>query len=188
MQCRVMDAEALDLPDGELDAAACRLGLMLMADPKRAVGEALRVLRPGGRLAVVVWGASAENPWATAWWSVLETRLDLPETAPGAPGMFALADPARLSGVLESAGFAKVRVEPIPMRWEYTSFDHAWEVQSSLNSGLRNLIPDQSPAELEQLRADIQRAIAAYGTAGGGYSFPAAALGAVGSVPAPDGR
>jgi SAM-dependent methyltransferase len=188
MQCRTMDAEALDLPDGGLDAAVCRLGLMLMADPAAAAGEARRVLRPGGRMAVVVWGGAAENPWATTWWRVLETRVDLPQTPPGAPGMFALGDPDRLAGVLAAGGLVGVRTDPIPMSWDYESFDHLWGVQGSLNSALRNLIPELGAGELERFKADVTDAIAEFRTAAGGYRFPALALGGLGAVPASGGR
>jgi ubiquinone/menaquinone biosynthesis C-methylase UbiE len=185
MQCRVMDGEALDLPDGQLDAVACRLGLMLMADPARAAGEGRRVLRAGGRMAVVVWGDVSQNPWATTWWAVLEKRIDLPPTPPGAPGMFALGDPQRLTAVLETGGLQKVRTHPIPMTWDYESFEHLWDVQRSLNSALRNLTADLAGDEVETaaLRADVAEAMAGFRTPAGGYRFPALAMGAVGSAP-----
>lgn len=183
MQCRVMDGESLDLPDGELDAVACRLGLMLMADPARVAGEGRRVLRPGGRMAVVVWAEASENPWATVWWQVLESRVELPPTPPGAPGMFALGDPARLSGVLRAGGLEQVETTHIPMAWEYESFDQLWDVQGSLNSALRNLIAELAEGELDELRAEAKDAIAGFRTPAGGYRFPALAVGAAGSAP-----
>ena len=49
---RVMDALALDLPDASFDAAILHMVLEVIPDPARCLGEAARVLRPGGRLAV----------------------------------------------------------------------------------------------------------------------------------------
>jgi ubiquinone/menaquinone biosynthesis C-methylase UbiE len=47
---RVGDAQALDLPDARFDTVVCTLGLCTIPDPRRAVAEARRVLRPGGQL------------------------------------------------------------------------------------------------------------------------------------------
>ncbi len=182
MTCRVMDAAALDVADAEMDAVVCRLGLMLMPDPEQVVAEARRVLRPGGRLGVVVWGQAAANPWATTWWSVLENWVELPPTPPGGPGMFAMGEPGRVTGMLEAAGFAPARSDPIEMTWEYGSFEHLWDVQSSLNSALSGLVQQLSQADLERLANDARTAIADFRTAAGGYRFPAEAVGALGTV------
>ena len=55
-----MDAETLDLPDATFDVVLCALGLMYLPDPQRAVREWLRVLKPGGRVAIAVWGKRVE--------------------------------------------------------------------------------------------------------------------------------
>ena len=59
-----MDAESLDLPDAGFDVVLCSLGLMYMPDPERAVREMVRVLRPGGRLVLAVWGERSACGWA----------------------------------------------------------------------------------------------------------------------------
>src|SRR5690242_5198251 len=53
---RVLDIEAIDEPDATYDAVVCREGLMFAMDPARAASEIARVLRPGGRAVVAVWG------------------------------------------------------------------------------------------------------------------------------------
>ena len=53
---RVIDAEQIQLETDSVDGVLCRLGYMLMADPAQALAETRRVLRPGGRLALAVWG------------------------------------------------------------------------------------------------------------------------------------
>jgi ubiquinone/menaquinone biosynthesis C-methylase UbiE len=59
-----MDAEALALADASFDVALCSLGLMYMPDPERALREMTRVLRPGGRVALAVWGERANCGWS----------------------------------------------------------------------------------------------------------------------------
>jgi SAM-dependent methyltransferase len=64
VEFQVWNAEWIDLPVASVDAALCRWGYMLMADPLAALLETRRVLRPGGRVALAVWDALAVNPWA----------------------------------------------------------------------------------------------------------------------------
>ena len=59
---QVMDAERIELEDDSVDGVLCQSGYMLMADPAAALSETRRVLRPGGRLALSVWGAPELNP------------------------------------------------------------------------------------------------------------------------------
>ena len=118
VEARVMDAERLELPDASVDAVVCRWGLMLMADPAACLAEVLRVLRPGGRLAAVVWGAPEDNPWPAVVMGVLiEEGLIQPSGPESGPGIFALGDEARLRDLVAGAGFAGVVVDRIPANW-----------------------------------------------------------------------
>lgn len=60
-----MDAEKLALADASFDVALCALGLMYMPDPEQALHEMRRVLRPGGRLGLAVWGERSRCGWST---------------------------------------------------------------------------------------------------------------------------
>lgn len=59
---RELDLEAIEEPDSSFDAVLCREGLMLVADPARAASEIRRVLRPGGRASLAVWGPGRATP------------------------------------------------------------------------------------------------------------------------------
>ena len=59
-----MDAEQLQLPNADFDLALCALGLMYVPDPNTALRELHRVLRPGGRAVLAVWGERAHCGWA----------------------------------------------------------------------------------------------------------------------------
>ena len=62
VETRVIDAQRIAEPDGSFDVVLCREGLMLMPDPAAAAREMHRVLKPGGRVAVAVWGPRAGIP------------------------------------------------------------------------------------------------------------------------------
>jgi phosphatidylethanolamine/phosphatidyl-N-methylethanolamine N-methyltransferase len=49
---RIMDARQLAFPNSSFDAVVMHLILAVMPDPERGVSEAVRVLKPGGRIAV----------------------------------------------------------------------------------------------------------------------------------------
>ena len=60
-----MDAEALSLPAASFDLVVCALGLMYVPDADTALREIYRVLRPGGRAVIAVWGERARCGWAS---------------------------------------------------------------------------------------------------------------------------
>lgn len=109
-------ADAQTDPLGEdFDAAFSRFGVMFFNDPVVAFANIGRALRPGGRLACVVWGPLADNPWmfvpTLAAAQVLDVELSMPE--PGRPGPFSLDREDRVDHVLRRAGFSDIRVEPV---------------------------------------------------------------------------
>lgn len=59
-----MDAEQLALPDAGFDLALCALGLMYVPEVDAALRELHRVLRPGGRVVLAVWGDRVRCGWA----------------------------------------------------------------------------------------------------------------------------
>ncbi|PWN08137.1 class I SAM-dependent methyltransferase [Rhodohalobacter mucosus] len=62
---RRMDAEDLIFEDITFDAAICSLGLMYFPRPERAIDEMFRVVKPGGRVSALVWGARQQCGWAS---------------------------------------------------------------------------------------------------------------------------
>jgi ubiquinone/menaquinone biosynthesis C-methylase UbiE len=115
-----MDAEGLDLPDGGFDAALSALGILYCPDPARACREMRRVLRPGGRTVVAVWGERRRCGWADIF-PIVESRV----RSEVCPLFFQLGAGDTLRLTLEGAGFGGVRVERIPTVLEYASADDA---------------------------------------------------------------
>ena len=139
VEFRVMDAEAIDLQDGAVDVVLCRMGYMLMADPA-AVRESARVLGPGGRLALAVWAEADANPWAALPMRAIMEHLGAPGPPPGAPGLWALADRARLRDLLTDAGLEPVAVETLDHQVEYASVDEVMELTARLAGPVRALL------------------------------------------------
>lgn len=172
VECLVIDAEAIDLPDGSVDAVACRMGFMLMADPEEAMREAARVLAPGGRIGLAVWAEADANPWAVVPMKAAADELQAPPPPAGAPGMWSLADPGRLRAALEQAGFTEIRIEALDDTTEFDSPEHFVEVTSRLAGPLRALFANVDDEKREAIVAKMRAATEPYEQDGGRVSFP----------------
>lgn len=95
-----MDAEQLGLPDNSFDVALCALGLMYMPGPERAILEMRRVLRPGGRIILAVWGERSRCGWAD-----LFPIVDAEVESDVCPLFFRLGQGETLADICSSAGF-----------------------------------------------------------------------------------
>jgi ubiquinone/menaquinone biosynthesis C-methylase UbiE len=70
------DAESLPFDDNCFDAVTCRLGIMFFPHPVQALREMRRILKPGGRAALVTWGPPARNLRTTTTLAVLRKFLE----------------------------------------------------------------------------------------------------------------
>jgi ubiquinone/menaquinone biosynthesis C-methylase UbiE len=182
VECRVMDAQRMDLPDETVDAVLSRFGLMLMPEPGRALSEAHRVLRPGGRVAFAVWGPPDRNPWIVL---LGITMMQLGHPPPGDPfgpgGMFSLAPPDIARNLTAGTGFSEVGVEELPVAQRFEGFADYWEFQSEVAGPLAVMLRSLSSEVVGQLRSALEDAAAPFLSAGG-YEFPGLALGVTGGV------
>lgn len=133
VEFRVADAEALELPEGSVDAATMRWGLMFLPNPDRALLNIYRALRTGGKVAVATWGPPEQNPIFQIPMSAIAARSQKPRPPPGAPGLFAFSDARRLADALSGAGFREVETlgVKVPMK-EFRTGAAYWEFQRSL--------------------------------------------------------
>jgi ubiquinone/menaquinone biosynthesis C-methylase UbiE len=176
---RVMDAERVELDADSVDGVLCRFGYMLMADPAAAFAETRRVLRPGGRLALAVWGAPERNPWATIGLGLLVERGHLPPPEPGAPSPFALASEERVRAALERAGFTAVRTEEIAVRFTFCDLDDYVTYATDMGGPAALVLPGLPEDERAGLKTQLGAAFAPFRAAAAGYEIPGVALCAV---------
>ena len=85
-----MGAEALDVADDSYDMAICALGLMYVPDPRKALAEMARVVRPGGKVVATIWGERRKCGWADIF-PIVDARVASDVCpmffASGAPGI-----------------------------------------------------------------------------------------------------
>jgi SAM-dependent methyltransferase len=173
---RPLDLEDIDEPDASFDVVICREGLMFATDPARACEEIARVLKPGGRCAIAVWGARARNPWLGLVMDAVSAQLGRPVPPPGMPGPFALDDAGRLEGLLTAAGLREVAVEELAAPLRTPSVDAWWERTSALAGPLQKILAAMAPAAIDAIKARLHEPAAPYATADGGLELPGLTL------------
>ncbi|THF61948.1 methyltransferase domain-containing protein [Pseudothauera nasutitermitis] len=172
--CVAADAERLCLPDGGFDRVLAGLALFLFPHPERALAEARRVLRPGGRLVLSVWGARGEVPLIECALACLARVLPPPRVA--RPSVQRYGDAAVLHDTLAAAGFHGVELLPCEFTCRFADAAAYWNAFLSLAGGAAEALA-QHPADVHaRLAAEAAHELAPYRDAGGGYSVPARTL------------
>jgi len=117
---RRMDAETLKLPDATFDVVLCSLGLMYVPDPQQALREWRRVLKPGGRVAIAVWGKRVNCGWSPVF-PIVESEVE----SDVCPLFFSLGEPDALAQLCEDAGFREVRQRRVASALKYDDAEAA---------------------------------------------------------------
>ncbi len=115
------DAEALPFDGGTFDAVICAFAIMQLPDPDRAIGEALRVLRPGGRYVLTMWSSPERHEFFGLVQGAIKTHGSLDVPLPPAPPTFRFGDPKECARTLSMAGFVDPEVTELPLVWEAPS-------------------------------------------------------------------
>jgi ubiquinone/menaquinone biosynthesis C-methylase UbiE len=155
---RVMDAQQLDLPDNAFDAVICRLGLMLIPNVQQALREGRRVLKPGGKLAALVWSAPEHNPLFALPLAIVS---NYGSGAPShLPNPFSLSDPSIFEQELTEAGFDEVITRVLPFESHYASLDAF--LQSTASRLTAGVMGQLSKPEQQQLLEEVRQALSQF--------------------------
>jgi ubiquinone/menaquinone biosynthesis C-methylase UbiE len=175
MHCKESRAESLAFEDATFDAVLCRFGIMFFSNPPESVREALRVSKPGGRVAYGVWGSRAANPFHRVLLDVLDRHVDRPAPDPDAPGAFRHAPPGKLASILRDAGAVDVRETTVRFDIELPSFDRYFEYRTSTSDTLLEKLRRMPEAERERFKNEVEEGARPYLTPEG-IRFPVEAL------------
>ncbi len=154
---REMDAERLTFGDMIFDRACCRFGLMLMPDAGRALREMRRVLVPGGRVAIAVWGQLGRVNTMGVIRRVLQ-RHHAFRPPPGAPDFFRFGKAGAIEGALRAAGFRRVRAERLAVEWVFKGPDEFWDSMKKSPS-LKRALAGVSPSVRKAVNDDVCSAL-----------------------------
>jgi hypothetical protein len=134
---------------------------MFFDDPVAAFANVARAMRPGGRLAVLVWGPMQQQSWLIVPMAAALEHVPMAEVARS--GVFSLADHDHTTGLLEAAGWRDVAIQPYTREVLVAgggSLDEALEFMSASGPGraLFEAAPDQAAADraVEAIRGAFQ--------------------------------
>ena len=142
----LMDVQRLALPANRFDAAVVAFVLFHVPSPERCLREVNRVLKPGGTVGTVTWGAERVPMASAVWDEELEAAgahfLELPAT-----DNRACCDNAqKITALFAQTGFTLTRVwsESIDYRWRPEDY---FDYQMRSTSRLRLMSLDEGDRE-----------------------------------------
>ncbi|NLE58616.1 MAG: methyltransferase domain-containing protein [Planctomycetes bacterium] len=165
-------AESLPFPDRSFEAVVSQFGFMFFTDRRQALHEMLRVLAPGGRLAVAVWDALDNMPAYASEVALLE-RMAGRQAADALRAPFVLGDRKYLATSFSEAGVTSAE---ITTRHGTARFPN---IRTMVEADLRGWLPVMGVILTEDLIGRIlqeaEQALSTYTTADGRAEFPLSA-------------
>ncbi len=165
IETKVMDGENLTLEDETFDAVISRIGLIYFPDQQKALKEMLRVLKPGGKIAAIVYSTPDKNKFFSVPVSIIRNRAKLPPPLPGQPGPFSLGAEGVIEKAFSQAGFNNVRSERVEsplqlatakdcVRFEKESFGALHQMMNSLSDAEKESVWKEIEMELEKFESE----------------------------------
>jgi ubiquinone/menaquinone biosynthesis C-methylase UbiE len=165
IEVSVMDGENLTLKDATFDAVISRVGLIYFPDQQKALTEMLRVLKPGGKVAAIVYSTPEKNKFFSLPVSIIRNRAKLPPPLPGQPGPFSLGAEGTIEKVFSQAGFKNIKSELVDsplmlqsakecVQFEKESFGALHQMMSSLSDSEKEAVWDEIERELQKFEGE----------------------------------
>jgi SAM-dependent methyltransferase len=149
VEFRAADVEHAGLPSASFDAVVCVFGIFFMSDMAAAVAELWRLVRPGGVLAVTVWGPDLFEPATSVFWAAVDAER--PDLADRFRPWQRVTDAATLSGLFRAAGTGMPDVETEPGTHPLSDPDDWWTIVQG--TGYRATLQRLDPAAARRVRA-----------------------------------
>ncbi len=171
------DATVVPLAPGSFDLLYSRFGVMFFTDPVAAFRHLQGALAPRGRLAFISWRTFKENPWAAVPFLAAAEIVGRPEPdPPGSPGPFSFGEADRVRGILLSAGFQAIDIQPFDtiVPAGVTSGTLAEAAKEVARAGpVTRLLMDKSEEQVAKALEVIEARIAQYRSPLGGVRLRA---------------
>jgi ubiquinone/menaquinone biosynthesis C-methylase UbiE len=163
--------EALPFASASFDAVVSQFGLMFFENRGTAIEEMMRVLRPGGRLAVAVWGSLETSPGYAAL-AALVQRLCGDRVAEVFRAPFVLGTPQVLHSIFTEAGLPNAEITTQEGTARYPSI-HSWVDAEVRGWTLGEVIADE---QVERLLTEAEEVFRPFVTREGTVAFSMPAL------------
>jgi ubiquinone/menaquinone biosynthesis C-methylase UbiE len=169
-------AEQLSFPDAVFDAAVSRLSAMFFSDAPGALREILRVVKPGGRVAFLVWADRELNPFFKIVTEALDRFVPSEPEDEDAPAAFRFARSEKLAKLLKDAGAEAVNENAFSFSIEAPiSAERFYELRTEMSDTFRKKLALLDAAQAALLREEVIKSVAPYFESGA-MNFPGAVL------------
>jgi SAM-dependent methyltransferase len=149
------DAENLPFAAGSFDAVAMNFGLLHLGKPERALSEAHRVLRPGGRAGFTVWAKPEESRGFGIVLEAIRRHGSMNVPLPPGPPFFRFSEETECRRALLEAGFVTAEVMKVAQVWRLRSPEELFEVMLGSTVRTGGLLRAQSSKALAAIRGEI---------------------------------
>lgn len=153
------NGESLEIPETGFDAALCRWGLMLMADPDACLRRLQALLKPGGRAAMAVFSEPANSPWLSVAGATVRREVGAGPPDPAEPNIFRFADAGELERRFRAAGFGDIEVEQVSGTMVYASPDAYVGFLQDAARDIVRLLEDQPPDRQQAIWRGVADAV-----------------------------
>jgi SAM-dependent methyltransferase len=158
------DAQRLPFPDGAFDAVVANFFILHVGRPDLAAAECVRVLAPGGKLALSTWDVPERARLLGVFVdAVAEVGAQPPPYIPAGPPFFRFSDEAEFARLFGDAGLSEVAVRTVSFTHRFASGDELWDRLLGGTVRTRALVYAQPEEVQARIRAAFDRLVRPYG-------------------------
>ena len=177
---QIGDAQQLQFPDAAFDASLSLLVFNFIPDPRKALLELRRSVKPGGRIAAAVWDYGAGMQMLRAFWDAAASvdakaekrdEKHMPRCRAG-----------ELSDLWKHGGLENVREQPLDMTMRFESFVDYWDPFLLGQGPAGSYAGGLDREKVEALRSGVKRRLSV-SEEGAPFVLPARVWPVAGNVP-----
>lgn len=146
----VMDGEALEFPDEAFDAAFSVFGLIFFPDRAKGFDEMFRVLKPGGRAAVVAWGRRERFRFINILMQSIQ--IAVPNFTHKSTPAIELDDPKRFESEMRNANFGEIKIHTVTRTWTTPSPEWLWDHAKGMAPAMTAILERLGPTNVDAVR------------------------------------